>query len=180
MRIAGCLSLLLILAVVGGLLAYRWYRQFDGNPAAAFSEPKVELYSFFIKSFDLNQTTADVQLLIDNTAPLGLTADSLQYTVYIESTEVTSGSYTQPIRVKAGDTTLITIPVTVDNHKLLSTLRNLEGKRDSADYTLNAEVFTDMPFLKGRPLQIRITRRMPVYIVPEMKFLQENLLKPGL
>lgn len=48
-----------------------------------------------------------------------------------------------------------------------------------ADYTLKAKVFTDLPLLKGKPLQIKFTRRMPLYIIPELKMLEEQLRKFG-
>jgi len=180
MRVAGCVSLVLIVVLlVGGGLAYRWYTLTDGKPLATFQEPKVELYGFFIKSINLFQTVADVQLLVENRAPLGLDADSLQYQVYVEGTEVTRGSYNQPIQLKASDTTLITLPVTLDNQKLLRTLRGLEGQGDSANYTLKAKIFTDLPLLKGKPVQIQFSRKMPLYIIPEMKFLEEQLRKLG-
>jgi LEA14-like dessication related protein len=178
MRLAGCLSLVLLLVLLGGgVFAYRWYKATDGNPLAAFKEPKVDLYGFFIKSVNFQRTVADVQLLVENNSPVGLDADSLQYEVYIEGTEVTRGSYNRPIHLKASDTTLITLPVTLDNQKLLRTLRGLEGQRDSADYTFKARVFADLPLLKGKPLQIKFTRRMPVYLIPELKMLEEQLRK---
>jgi len=180
MRLAGCLSLVLLVVLgVGGFFAYRWYKATDGNPLTAFKEPKVELYGFFIKSVNFQRTVADVQILIENTSPVGLDADSLQYEVYIEGTEVTRGSYNRPIHLKASDTTLLTLPITLDNQRLLRTLRSLEGQRDSADYTLKANVFTDLPLLKGKPLQIKFTRRMPLYIIPELKMLEEQLRKFG-
>ena len=178
MRLAGCLSLVLLLVLLGGgVFAYRWYKATDGNPLAAFKEPKVDLYGFFITSVNFQRTVADVQLLGENNSPVGLDADSLQYEVYIEGTEVTRGSYNRPIHLKASDTTLITLPVTLDNQKLLRTLRGLEGQRDSADYTFKARVFADLPLLKGKPLQIKFTRRMPVYLIPELKMLEEQLRK---
>jgi LEA14-like dessication related protein len=162
MRFAGCLSLvLLVVLLVGGFLAYRWYKATNGNPLAAFKEPKVDLYGFFIKSVNFQRTVADVQILIENTSPVGLDADSLQYEVYIEGTEVTRGSYNRPIHLKASDTTLLTLPVTLDNQRLLRTLRALEGQRDSVDYTLKAKVFTDLPLLKDKPLQIKFTAGCP-------------------
>lgn len=180
MRLAGCLSLLLIVALlVGGVVAYRWYKLTDGNPLTAFREPKVELYGFFIKSISFDRTVADVQLIVENTSPLNLDADSVQYQVYIEGTEVTRGSYNQRIRLKASDTTMITLPVTLDNQRLLRTLRNLEGQRDSADYTLKAKVFTDLPLLKGKPVRLQFSRRLPIYVIPEMKFLEQQLRKLG-
>ncbi len=180
MRLAGCLSLILLLVLlVGGVVAYRWYKATEGNPLTAFKEPKVELYGFFIKNVNFERTVADVQLMVENTSPLNLDADSVQYQVYIEGTEVTRGSYTQPIRLKANDTTMLTLPVTLDNQRLLRTLRSLEGQRDSVDYTLKAKVYADLPLLKGKPVNLQFTRRMPLYIIPELKFLQEQLNKLG-
>jgi LEA14-like dessication related protein len=178
MRLAGCLSLVLLVVLLGGgIFAYRWYKATDGNPLAAFKEPKVDLYGFFIKSVNFQRTVADVQILVENNSPVGLDADSLHYEVYIEGTEVTRGSYNRPIHLKASDTTLITLPVTLDNQRLLRILRGLEGQRDSADYTFKAKVFADLPLLKGKPLQIQFTRKMPVYIIPELKMLEEQLRK---
>ena len=180
MRLAGCLSLVLLVVLLGGgILAYRWYKATDGNPLAGFKEPKVELYGFFIKSVNFQRTVADVQILVENTSPVGVDADSMQYEVYIEGTEVTRGSYNRPIHLKASDTTLLTLPVTLDNQRLVRTLRSLEGQRDSADYTLKARVFTDLPLLKGKPLKIQFTRRLPLYVIPEIKMLEEQLRKFG-
>ena len=180
MRLAGCLSLvLLVILLGGGIFAYRWYKATDGNPLAAFKEPKVELYGFFIKSVNFQRTVADVQILVENNSPVGLDADSLQYEVYIEGTEVTRGSYNRPIHLKASDTTLLTLPITLDNQRLVRTLRGLEGQRDSADYTFKAKVFTDLPLLKDKPLQFQFTRKLPVYVIPEIKMLEEQLRKFG-
>jgi|GEM_PF-3213926 len=180
MRLAGWLSLILLVALLaGGVVAYRWYALTGGKPLSAFKEPKVELYGFFIKSVNFQRTVADVQLLIENNSPVGLDADSLQYEVYIEGMEVTRGSYNRPIRLRASDTTLLTVPVTLDNQRLLRTLRSLDGGRDSADYIFKAKVFTDLPLLKGKPLNIQFTRRLPLYIIPELRMLDEQLRKFG-
>ncbi len=179
--------IIVILAVLGGagFWGYQYFRKQVGaskdEPYGTFIKPRIEMSSFQITNMTREKTTGHLKVLVDNPAPLGFRADSLSYQVFIADKQVMESTYPKPVEINAKDSTLVSLPFTMDNVKLTKTLKALDNKQtDSTDYTIRTQVYTDLPFLKDKPLSFEITKRLPVYFIPEVKLLKADIKKLGL
>ncbi len=174
--------LVLVLLVAGaGVFAYRWYNRSKDDPYKTFIKPRVEMSSFQITNLTKEQTTATMKVLIDNAAPVGFKADSLTYQIYMAGAEVMRSTYPKPVQLKANDSSVISLPVTIDNEKMLAKLKEFKNEgTDSVEYTMKAQVYTDLPFLKDKPLNLTFSKKMPAYIIPDVKLVDTDLNKLGL
>ena len=174
--------LVLVLVVVGaGVFVYRWYDRSKNDPYKTFIKPRVEMSSFQITDLTKEHTKATMKVLIDNAAPLGFKADSLSYQIYMAGVEVMRSTYPKPIKLEANDSSLISLPVTIDNQKMLAKLKEFKQKgTDSVEYTMKAQVHTDLPFFKDKPLNLTFSKKMPAYIMPDVKLVDTDLDKLGL
>lgn len=174
----------LVLAVVllgAGIFVFRWYNRAKDDPYATFIKPRLEMSAFRIKDISKEKVKADMMVLIDNAAPVGFKADSLSYQILIAGTEVMKSTYPKPVHLKANDSSTITLPITIDNQKLTSRLKELENQGlDKVEYTLKAQVYTDLPFLNDKPLDLEFSKVMPLYQIPKVKLLDTDLSKLGL
>jgi LEA14-like dessication related protein len=174
--------LVLVLAVVGaGVFAYRWYDRSKNDPYKTFIKPRVEMSSFQITNLTKEETKGTMKVLIDNAAPVGFKADSLSYQIYMAGAEVMRSTYPKPIKLEANDSSLISLPVTIDNQKMLAKLKEFKNEgTDSVEYTMKAQVHTDLPFFKNKPLNLTFSKKMPAYIIPDVRLVDTDLDKLGL
>lgn len=180
MKKVGLLVLVVVLAGAG-FFVYRWYNRAKDDPYKTFIKPRVEMGAFRITSLSKEETKATMQVLIDNAAPVGFKADSLSYQIYMAGTEVMRSSYPKPVRLEANDSSMISLPVTIDNRKMLRKLKEIKDQgTDSVEYTMKAQVYTDLPFLNDKPLNLSFSKKMPAYIVPEARLVGTDLGKLGL
>ncbi len=174
--------LVLVLVLVGaGYFVFKWYSRSKDDPYATFIKPRIEMGAFQIKNISEEKTTADMTVLIDNAAPVGFKADSLSYQILIAGTEVMKSTYPKPVSLGANDSSTITLPVTIRNQQLMSKLKELDNSgRDSVEYTMKAQVYTQLPFLKDKPLNLEFSKELPLYRIPKVKLLDTDLNKLGL
>jgi LEA14-like dessication related protein len=175
------LLVLVLLVLGGGVFTYRWYSRSKDDPYKTFIKPRVEMSSFQITNLTKEETRATMKVLIDNAAPVGFKADSLSYQIYMAGVEVMRSTYPKPIKLEANDTSLISLPVTINNQKMLAKLKEIKREgTDSVEYTMKAQVHTDLPFFKDKPLNLSFSKKMPAYIMPDVKLVDTDLDKLGL
>jgi LEA14-like dessication related protein len=137
--------------------------------------------SFQITNLTKEETKGTMKVLIDNAAPVGFKADSLSYQIYMAGAEVMRSTYPKPIKLEANDSSLISLPVTIDNQKMLAKLKEFKNEgTDSVEYTMKAQVHTDLPFFKNKPLNLTFSKKMPAYIIPDVRLVDTDLDKLGL
>lgn len=174
------LVLLLIIASAALVFIIPFLKERKKDPYATLVKPRIEKMEMLIKDMSKEKTTMDMKMLIDNPAPVGFTADSLNYKMYIGKVEVMKSSYPKTVKLEGSDSTWIKLPVTVFNKKLINTLKALENKKvDSVDYTMKALVYANIPFKDG-PLNLEFSRKAPVFIIPKIKLKDVKLKKVGL
>lgn len=140
----------------------------DRDPYKMFLLPRLELSEIQFVSFTPARIDIIANLLIKNQFPIALTADSLQYQVYINNTEVIKDHYEKSISLKSDQITLVSLPITLFHKNLVSLLNAaIRAKIDSAEYTFHVTFFTHIPFKKD--FTINIKRFLPLLLVPEIK-----------
>jgi LEA14-like dessication related protein len=123
----------------------------------------------------------DVKFLIDNPAPIGFTADSLQYKIFVAGQEVAKSTYPKSITLQSNDSSLIVLPITIHVEQLTTLLEKLKNQKvDSVEYKIEARLFTDIAFLKDQPIDLEFARDLPLYKIPEAKLQHVKVEKLGL
>jgi LEA14-like dessication related protein len=161
--------LVIIVLTIGIFLIVRYvnYKK-DTDPDKTFITPRLELRVAEVTNFTKEKTELKAKLLITNPMPVGITVDSIHYTVYIENNEVIKNSHTEAITMKSSDTSFIVLPITFFNEKLFSVLKKLENKNmDTVEYKINATFYADLIVKKS--FDIEIKKRLPLIHRLEIK-----------
>jgi LEA14-like dessication related protein len=102
---------------------------------------------------------------IHNPMPFNLTADSLQYKLFIGDVEVIKSTYTKSLSIRKWNNTWIDLPITINNDKLLSTLSKADKKgRDSVVYRIQSTFHSHIPFKKQ--FDIDTEKLLPLFYIP--------------
>ena len=130
--------------------------------------PRLELSLIEINSITEEKTDMTVNVTIKNQIPFSFTADSLQYKIFINGTEVMQNVYRKSIILKGSDSSQIALPFTVFNRDLLSVLKtNAQNHVDSVEYRLQLSFFTPIMFRKK--IDVEIKKVLPLVHLLELK-----------
>lgn len=164
--------LLTILFVIIASLAVFFIWRFvgykrDTSPHKTFLLPRVELSVVEITSLTAEKTEMTVKVILKNQLPIGFTADSVQYSTFINGVEVIKSHHKKTIALESNDTSWISLPLTIENNHFTSILKASERKDiDSVEYRLHATFFTDIVFKKK--FDVDIKRLLPLIYIPEL------------
>ena len=160
---------IVIIAIIGLFFAERYVKYVrDPDPNKTFLLPRLKLPRLEITSLTAEKTEVTAKILIKNELPISFTADSLQYLIFIDNTQVVKSRYKKTLTLKGADSSLISLPITIINRDLSAVLKSNERKNvDSAEYRIQASFYMNMPFLKK--FHIDIKALLPLYHVLEVK-----------
>ncbi|MCC9137421.1 LEA type 2 family protein [Pontibacter silvestris] len=137
---------------------------------ADYVVPELQVANMQVTNLTANKAEMNMSMVMDNPAPVGINIDSLHYVIYIEDNEVARTTYPDSLQIEANDTTAFSLPLTVYYNKLQSVLNNLEEQgKDSANYRVNATIFTDMAIIPKDKLNLDIEKRLPLVRPPEIE-----------
>ncbi|KAB7730047.1 permease [Rudanella paleaurantiibacter] len=177
----------LLLLFVGAIGAYVWYSrlkheaQTEGGAYDDTLKPRLEMSTIEITNMDDDVITMNVKMLIDNPLPVGFKANKLRYTVYIAKTPIIEESYAKTVEIEPGDSTFITLPMKLQNKKMMAVLNALEQKDvDSTTYGVRAAFDLDVPVLGERTFTQTFEKRLPTVYVPKIKIEDLDFGKMGL
>lgn len=178
-------ALLLLIFLIGVVVliffGINWYKEQKKDPYTTFIKPRVELANFQIKTMTRQKTEMNMNMLIDNPSPIGFKINNLEYKIYIVDSEIMKSTYSKAVKLEGNDSSLISLPVTVYNEKLIKKLEELENRNlDSVNYKIKGQFFTNIPFLKGEPIDFEMEKRLPLYKIPKAKFEKLKIEKLGL
>jgi LEA14-like dessication related protein len=175
------------LLLIGLIGAYIWYNRLKNKAAAeggAYDntlKPRLEMSTLEITDIDDDRINMNVKMLIDNPLPVGFNARRLSYTILMANTPIIENTYENPISIQSGDSTFVTLPMTVLNKKLMQVLKTLDRKDiDSTTYTIRSRFDLDVPILGERTFSPTITRRLPTFYLLQIKVEDIDLGKLGL
>jgi LEA14-like dessication related protein len=161
------LTLLLSLIFAFFIARYLGYLH-DKDPNKTFLLPRIELSLFKITSLTADKTEMNVRMLIKNNMPLSFTADSIQYSIFINDAEIIKSSHKKSMVLKSMDSSWISLPISIFNHHLDSVLKVNERKHiDSVEYSIQASFYTNIIFKKK--FNVSVKRFLPLIYIPEME-----------
>ncbi|MBT30711.1 MAG: hypothetical protein CMO01_13710 [Thalassobius sp.] len=131
--------------------------------------PSMYLTNIQINNLTSDQAKMDMLVLFDNPLPVGLSVDSIFYTIFIENTLIAKSTYRDPLQIESGDSATISLPVTVNVDKLDSLLKDLEADgKDSVDYAVVTE-FNDNSMLTPESFNLQVSKKLPLVKFPEIQ-----------
>lgn len=131
--------------------------------------PQVQLVQMQITRLTTERADMQMNMVIDNPAPVGLHIDSLYYIVSIEDNEVVESTYPDAVQIEANDTTTISLPLTIYYDTLQSVLHALEQQgKDSVIYKMNATIFSDMDIIPKNKFEVEVEKLLPLIRPPEI------------
>ena len=140
----------------------------DDDPNKTFLMPRLQLSVFEVQELDAENITFNAGFLIHNRLPFGFKADSVSYRILIAGKEVSRSTYTKDIRVKASDSTLVSMPVTFRKEAFSLLVNDPNGTNpDSTEYEVLATFYAKLLFRKE--FNIHIKKRLPLIKVPELE-----------
>lgn len=111
---------------------------------ARFKEPVVNFHDLKVEGVGLTGGTLDVVLSIYNPNGFKLDATKLTYNLMIDTTALGSGTYGHHFAVQSGDSTLVTLPVSLNYSGLAAAGRQMIGK-GSVNYRVTGDVTVATP-----------------------------------
>ena len=164
----------IILSIIGVVLLFGLiylivrFQQSD-KELADYVMPQIQLAQMQITSLTAERADMQMNVVIDNPAPMGLHIDSLYYIVSIEDNEVVASTYPDAVQLEANDTTTISLPLTIYYDTLQSVLEALEQQgKDSVVYKINATIFSDMDIIPKDSFDIEVEKLLPLIRIPEI------------
>src|SRR5690606_20216434 len=112
----------------------------------------------------------DTRILLDNPLLININTTRISYKIFIDSVQVLENVYNEPLIIESGDTSVIELPVVLQQEALLSVLQYFkENKIDSANYSVNAVIEVDVPIAGEREIKMNFSRKLPALKIPEVK-----------
>jgi LEA14-like dessication related protein len=132
--------------------------------------PEIHVSKMNITDIDPEEIHLMSETVIENHLPADLNIDSLQYTVFVDSTKLVESTYPKPLIIKKSDSASIKLPVTIKMKKFKSLMDAFDkDDRDSADYTINAKFKIKVPVAGKRDFTLHFTKRLPAIRAIEVK-----------
>jgi LEA14-like dessication related protein len=157
------------MAIIASFFIWRyWSYVRDKDPNKTFLLPRLELSHLEITSLTSQKTEMMVKVDIKNQLPLSFNADSLQYTIFINGTEILKDHYKKSISLKRNASSLISLPMTIFNDSISSVMKTNEHENiDSVEFHFHGSFFTHIFFKKH--FNVDIKRIIPRIYIPEVK-----------
>ncbi len=162
--VLGLLALLLL--PIAAFFAVQFYHYSKNkSPYRTLLIPRLEIGVSEITYLSSDKISMHEKLRIHNPLPFNLTADSLQYKLFIGDVEVIKSTYTKSLTIRKWNSTWIDLPVTINNAKLLATLNKADAQgKDSVVYRIQTTFHTHMPFKKE--FDIDAEKLLPLFYIP--------------
>jgi len=161
--------ILLPIAVFFALQLYHYSK--NESPYRTLLIPRLEIAVSEITYLSSDKIYMHEKLLIHNPLPFNLTADSLQYKLFIGEVEVIKSAYTKSLIIRKWKSTWIDLPITINNAKLLATLNKADNQgKDSVVYRIQTTFHTHIPFKKE--FNIDAEKLLPLFYMPTARLME--------
>ena len=164
-----------VLVIVAGFFIWRYIDYMnEDNPNKTFLLPRAEISIAEITSVTNDEIEMNVKLLLKNQLPIRFTADSLQYSIYINHVEVIKNHYKKSITIEGSDSTWIILPIKLLSQQLFSILKESDQQGlDSVEYELKSTFYTDIIIKKKFDLNVK--KLLPLMRPPQLLSKQVRL-----
>lgn len=162
----GILTAFMLAIAIFFIIDYSHYAK-DKSPYKTFILPRLDFSVFQITTLSADKADMVGKMLIHNPLPFNMRADSLNYKIFIGGVEVIKSTYAKSLLIKRWDTTLVDLPVTAYNDKLLTVLKQAEKEgKDSIIYEVQASFGTNL--IVHKDFNLDIQKLLPLIYIPEV------------
>ncbi len=164
-RIVLVLLAIILLPIAAFFAVQLYHYSKNKSPYRTLLTPRLEMGVMEITYLSSDKINMHAKLRIHNPLSFNLTADSLQYKLFIGETEVIKSTYKKSLTIQKWNSTWIDLPVTIDSDKLLATLSKADKQgKDSVVYRVQATFHMHIPFKKK--FDIDAEKMLPLFYVP--------------
>jgi LEA14-like dessication related protein len=140
----------------------------DKDPYKTFILPRLDETIIEIKSLTREKTVLNAKMLLNNPLPFKIGADSIAYEIFISDTSVVRTTHRQSITLKSNDTSWISIPITIENHKLEAILDRADKNGfDSVYYEVRGTFYSHV--LNDKKFNFHYGRKLPLVYLPDLE-----------
>jgi LEA14-like dessication related protein len=158
--------LVIILLPVAAFFSVQFYH-YSKNKSSyrTLLTPRLEMGVIEITYLRSDKINLHAKLHIHNPLPFNLTADSIQYKIFIGDTEVIKSTYKKSLTIPKWNSGWIDLPVTINSDKLFSKLSYADQKgNDSVMYRIQTIFYTHIPF--KTKFNMEAERLLPLFYMP--------------
>ncbi|MBP6312126.1 MAG: LEA type 2 family protein [Flavobacteriales bacterium] len=177
------IALIVVIIVVIALAKQftAWNNARISDPNASFILPDLIFADVKVTKLTKEEVVMECGVLIRNPAPLGFAVDSIDYTLSIAGVQVLSSTNPHELVLKGRDSTVMSMPITIEQDLLIRTLDSLDRDgTDSVIYAVDMEFMKSMPLLGKRSMSFHVERSLPVFVIPQVEMTDMHLSKVGL
>lgn len=138
------------------------------------SKPHLSVKRITIHDIGEDRISMTAQIMVSNPLLIELKADSFQYQLLVDSVKILETDFVKPVTIMPQDSILLALPIEVLRDRLVRVLDSFEmNNTDSADYTLKAKLFFDLPIAGEKMYAVNKTQRGPALRM--LKFRTEDI-----
>lgn len=171
--------LILLFLAIAGLAAWYLYKQKNSNSVSGL-KPRIEMGVGRINNFTDRTIDLTLDLLVDNPLPVGLDIEDFAYSVQMDGDTILENNYTEPLRIEARDSTVVSLPSQMNISTLKAVNERATKGQDSADYHFAGVFHLSKPFLGKDTLRLSMDKRLPRYRLPQVETVGYEMKKFGL
>ncbi len=166
---AWIIGLIILAVIIGVAFAVFKFKQSD-KEVADYIVPKLSFQQMQLTNLTPERADVKMRMIIDNPAPIGFKIDSLFYIISIADQEVARTTYPDTLRLKAKDSTELTLPLTLYYDKLKDVTDRLANQgQDSVVYRVNATIFSTTKLIPKDKFNLKVEKKLPLVTVPDVK-----------
>ena len=167
--ISWIIGLIILAIIIGVAFAVFKFKQSD-KEVADYIVPKLSFQQMQLTNLTPERADVKMRMIIDNPAPVGFKIDSLFYIISIAGQEVARTTYPDTLRLKAKDSTELTLPLTLYYDKLKDVTDRLANQgQDSVLYRVNATIFSTTKLIPKDKFNLKVDKKLPLVTVPDVK-----------
>lgn len=156
-----------IVIVLAAILAFIMLQ----NPSKGIKDfiiPQLNFSGITVNEISPDKAQLTLHVHMTNPSPIGISIDSLDYVIFIDSTEVVKSTYTDSLDIGRGKTSF-SLPLTIFYHKLTHVIdAHDQIGLDSANYTIIAKAHMHNRLLPINNFDLEIEKKLPLIQMPEI------------
>lgn len=132
--------------------------------------PKISIASASITNIDDKQIEVTSEVVLENSFPVEIKTDRIDYEIYIDSIKVVQDVYDEPVTIQSSDSTIIELSIEILSDSMANVIEYFEEHNiDSALYSVETNFQTDIPIVGEEEVTLNVEKRLPSIRLPEIE-----------
>ena len=128
------------------------------------SKPHLSVKKINVHDIGEDRIHMTAQIMVSNPLLIELQAERLAYEIFVDSIKIIETDFVKPVKIKSLDSVMLMLPIEVKRRALDEVLNRFErNNSDSADYTLKAVLYFDLPVAGEKTYRVNKVQRGPAF-----------------